>query len=76
MPICVISRVFVILCNQDFVLLVYLFYSTIDATACPITYQAVLTVTGFTKAHSGTYTLTVENRAGSITQRFQRILEG
>ena len=62
--------------KQDIVLFVYLFYRTIDATACPITYQAVLTVTGFNNVHSGTYTVTVENRAGSITQSFERILEG
>ena len=61
--------------KQDIVLLVYLFYRTIDATTCPMTYQAVLTVTGFDKVHSGTYELTVENRAGSFTQSFERILE-
>ena len=47
-----------------------------NAGACPITYRAVLTVAGFTGAHSGTYTVTVENRADSIAQSFERILEG
>ena len=41
-----------------------------------MTFQAVLTVTGFSEAHSGTYTVTVENRAGSISGSFKRILEG
>ena len=51
-------------------------YSVIDGDACPGIYQAVLTLTGFTEAHSGTYTVTVENRAGSITHSFQRVQEG
>ena len=51
-------------------------YSVIDADACPGIYQAVLTVTGFTEAHFGTYTVTVMNRAGSITHSFQRAQEG
>jgi len=51
-------------------------YSDINATACPMTFQAVLTVTGFSEAHSGTYTVTVKNRAGSISGSFKRILEG
>ena len=53
-------------------------YSVIDDTVCPGIYQAVLTVTGFTEAHSGTYTVTVMNRAsaGSITHSFQRAQEG
>ena len=51
-------------------------YSVIDGDTCPGTYQAVLTVTGFTVAHSGTYTVTVMNRAGSITHSFQRAQEG
>ena len=51
-------------------------YSVIDGKACPGIYQAVLTVTGFTEAHSGTYKVTVMNRAGSITHSFQRAQEG
>ena len=33
-------------------------------------------MTGFTDDHSGTYSVTVMNRAGDITHSFQRILEG
>ena len=51
-------------------------YSIIDDSICPRTYQAVLTVTGFTGTHSGTYSVTVMNRAGDITHSFQRVLEG
>ena len=51
-------------------------YSVIDGDACPGTYYAVLTLTGFTEAHSGIYTVTVMNRAGSITHSFQRAQEG
>ena len=47
-----------------------------DAAACPITYRAVLTVTGFTEAHSGTYTVTVWSKGGNLTHSFQRMLEG
>ena len=68
--------IFLSFCNQNFVNMLVFFYSVVNASACPITYQAILTVTGFTGAHSGTYMVTIENRADNIEQSFERILEG
>ena len=51
-------------------------YRVINDNTCPGTYQVVLTVTGFTDAHIGTYKVTVENRAGSIMHSFRRVKEG
>ena len=51
-------------------------YRVTNDTACAKTYQAVLTVIGFTANHSGIYTVTLENRGGMITEQFERRLEG
>ena len=51
-------------------------YRVIDEAAFPKTYQAQLTVVGFTAAHSGIYTVTISNRVGMITEQFERRLEG
>ena len=47
-----------------------------DDAAYPNTYQAQLTVVGFTAAHSGFYTVTVSNRAGMIIEQFERRAKG
>ena len=51
-------------------------YRVADGAACPKRYQANLTVVGFTADHSGIYTVTIENRAGMITEQFERRVEG
>ena len=51
-------------------------YRVADDAACPKRYQANLTVVGFTADHSGIYTVTIENRAGMITEQFERRVEG
>ena len=51
-------------------------YRVTDGAACPKKFQAVLTVVGFTANHSGIYTVTIENRAGMITEQFERRAEG
>ena len=51
-------------------------YRVIDEVAYPKVYQAQLTVVGFTADHSGIYTVTIENRAGMITEQFERRVEG
>ena len=51
-------------------------YRVFDDAACPKTYQVQLTVVGFTAEHSGIYTVTIENRAGMITEQFERRVEG
>ena len=51
-------------------------YRVIDEAAYPTVYQAQLTVVGFTADHSGIYTVTIENRAGMITEQFERRVEG
>ena len=45
-------------------------YRIMDEAAFPKTYQAQLTVVGFTADHSGIYTVTIENRAGMIIEHF------
>ena len=47
-----------------------------DYATYPKSYQAQLTVIGFTADHSGIYTVTIENRAGMITEQFERRVEG
>ena len=51
-------------------------YRVTDDAGCPKTYQAVLTVIDFTADHSGIYTVMIENRAGMITEQFERRVEG
>ena len=51
-------------------------YRVIDEVAYPKVYRAQLTVVGFTANHSGIYTVTIENRAGMITEQFERRVEG
>ena len=51
-------------------------YRVTDGAACPKTYQTQLTVVGITADHSGLYTVTIENRAGMITEQFERRVEG
>ena len=51
-------------------------YRVTDDAAYPKTYQAQLTVVGFTTNHSGIYTVTIENRAGMITEQFERRVRG
>ena len=51
-------------------------YRVADGAACPERYQANLTVVGFTADHSGIYTVTIKNRAGMITEQFERRVEG
>jgi len=51
-------------------------YRVLNATACPATYLIKLDLIGFDGPHSGTYVLTVENRAGTIEHTFVQTLEG
>ena len=62
--------------NKNFMLSLTVCYSIIDEAAYPKTYQAQLTVIGFTADHSGFYTVTIENRAGMIMEQFERRVEG
>ena len=56
---------------------IFNYYRVADGAACPKIYQANLTVVGFTADHSGIYTVTIgNNRAGTITEQFERRVEG
>ena len=61
---------------QNYFTISFIYYRLTDDTANPKTYQAVLTVVGFTADHSGIYTVAIENRAGIITEQFERRVEG
>ena len=63
--------------NIYFLMYIYIiYYSVMNDAVCPKTYQAQLTVVGFTADHSGIYTVTIENRAGVIIEQFERSVEG
>ena len=62
--------------NKNCMLSLSVCYRVLDEAACPKTYQIQLTVVGFTAAHSGIYTVTISNRAGMITEQFERRVEG
>ena len=62
--------------KQKFYALLTIRYRLKDDTVYPNTYQITLTVVGFTAAHSGIYTVTINNREGTIMEQFERRVEG
>ena len=68
--------IIIMLCSKYFIYHLLICCRVLDADACPMTYRVALTVFDFSEAHSGTFTVTIMNRANSVSHNYQRILEG